>query len=310
MAGTLTVNLALQKSRVDNPLYVKKLNVCGVQLDDISVMQQFPNLEVCSFSVNKISDLSSLSGLPRLTELYLRKNAITDLQQVVHLSSVRGLRILGMAENPICEIPDYRAFVIAACPNLVKLDDADISGAERAAAEGRFPDLHLMAPPAPGKSGSNSPRATRHHQPLSLAQDPPSARGSGGSVSSFQDNRRAPPQMTHGNDDVPIGGRAVRPTGSRLARTPPRNAPEPMAPEVFEKPAARQSYHTHHASSHNSHAVHHVKPAYPPPPAKPAASGNTISEEAALNAIFALLPELSPSALSFLKAHITEIGGQ
>lgn len=148
MAGVLTLNLVYQKARTDEVDRIRKLNVCGSSLQDIGVLRHVKNLEVLSLSVNEIEELGALSDLPLLTELYLRRNHVRELNQVLHLSRLRNLRLLNLSDNPICRDPNYRRFVIAAIPSLQNLDDKDIHGEERRAAQHVFPDLCHFVPPS------------------------------------------------------------------------------------------------------------------------------------------------------------------
>lgn len=176
----LTVNQVLQRSRLNDPAHVKKMNVSGSALEDISVMDQFPSVEVCSFAVNDISDLEAFRNCSRLQELYLRKNRIADFAQLLHLSHL-PLRSIGLAENPISGHPNYRFFVISALPQLRKLDDAEVTPSERHEAERTIPDPYAVAaemgvasvPPIAGRPSSTAvqgnmlstspPSANRHH---------------------------------------------------------------------------------------------------------------------------------------------------
>ncbi|RNF26616.1 leucine rich repeat protein [Trypanosoma conorhini] len=147
MAGVLTENLVLQKTKVDNIQRVRKLNVCAAQLSDIGVLRRAINLEVLSLSLNEVSELGVLENCRRLCELYLRKNRVEDLNQVLHLCDSNYLTVLNLSENPICQDPNYRRFVIAAIASLRRLDDVDILPQEREEAYRVFPNLRTIAPP-------------------------------------------------------------------------------------------------------------------------------------------------------------------
>jgi hypothetical protein len=161
MSCPLTQNLVLQKTKLHELRHVRKLNVCGVQIDDIRVLRETPNVEVLSLSVNEIECLDPLSQLYNLRELYLRRNAINDVRQILHLSKLPFLSSLNMSDNPVSADPNYRKFAIAAVPPLVKLDDVEVSPRERAEAERAFPGLCDAQPPPPlipqGSSHFGSP---------------------------------------------------------------------------------------------------------------------------------------------------------
>lgn len=56
--------------------------MCGQAIDDVSVLQQTPNIEVLSLSVNRITSLRQFAHCSQLKQLYLRANGITDLAEV------------------------------------------------------------------------------------------------------------------------------------------------------------------------------------------------------------------------------------
>ncbi|KAJ9450295.1 cilla- and flagella-associated protein [Diplonema papillatum] len=131
----LTERIVLQKTKVDDLEAVRSLNLWGQNLDDMSILRKMPNATVLSLSVNKINSLASFADCRNLSELYLRKNEVTDLSEVKHLKPLSKLRILWLCENPCASSPSYRAQVIAALPQLEKLDNIDIKPEERALAK-------------------------------------------------------------------------------------------------------------------------------------------------------------------------------
>ena len=62
----LTENTVLNKTRVDNLKHVKNLNLWGNDLVDVSLLQQMPNVEVLSLSVNKINSLQDFGHCTKL----------------------------------------------------------------------------------------------------------------------------------------------------------------------------------------------------------------------------------------------------
>ena len=135
MSKKLTRELIVQKIRSDRLGSIKNLNLWGTNLDDVSLIQEMPSLEIISLSVNKIRSLKPFSGLPNLRELYLRNNMISDLNEIKNLMDCENLQILWLKENPIADNPNYRNIIISALPQLVKLDDITITEEERLNAE-------------------------------------------------------------------------------------------------------------------------------------------------------------------------------
>jgi Leucine-rich repeat (LRR) protein len=121
----------LAKCKVNTLDEVKNLNLWGCDLEDISILTELHNVEVVSLSVNKIRTLKSFSNCNKLTELYLRKNHITSLEDIYYLQECKNLRILWLGENPICENTNYRNFTIQSLPWLVKLDNILVKDSEK-----------------------------------------------------------------------------------------------------------------------------------------------------------------------------------
>jgi len=119
------------KTKCDRMDLIKNLNLWGNDLDDISVVQSMPNLEVLSLSVNCVSSLTDLKYCPKLSELYLRKNEIWDLAEVLNLRHHQQMRVLWLSENPCTALPHYRRYVLHHLPGLTKLDSLDVTDGER-----------------------------------------------------------------------------------------------------------------------------------------------------------------------------------
>ncbi len=101
---------------------LKVINIWGKDVEDISILTKFPNLETLCLSCNNISDLSHIQNCHALKELYLRNNKIKDLKQLMHLKSLNNLRILSINDNPITQIENYRYFVEKNLPQIKNLD--------------------------------------------------------------------------------------------------------------------------------------------------------------------------------------------
>jgi len=70
-----------------------------------SLRESFLNLNVLFLccSVNKISTLSPFEDCNKLQELYLRKNNISDINEIAYLQNLPALRYLWLEENPCCD---------------------------------------------------------------------------------------------------------------------------------------------------------------------------------------------------------------
>lgn len=125
--GKLTESMVLQRTRQTDLESVRELNCWGSDLTDVSIVRRMPNIQILSLSVNRISTLRDFKCCLALKDLYLRKNCIEDLSELMHLQALPNLRVLWLAENPCAYLPDYRNTVLRYLPNLLKLDNIAVS---------------------------------------------------------------------------------------------------------------------------------------------------------------------------------------
>lgn len=305
MAGVLTLNLVLQKSKIDDIRRVQKLNVCAAQLQDIGVLRQATSLEVLSLSLNEITEIGAISSCRRLRELYLRKNQIRDINQVLHLTRLPTLQVLNLSDNPISRDPNYRRFVVAAIPSLERLDDVNISDEEREGALQVFPELVYFAPPvspyaappdsafmpAPSQTGGGNKPAAHHQQHPSQggrggARGNRNARDREGSYDSLHSsaNRRG-----HGNASG----------GGRREVAPPQQHYQQQQPQQHRAPPSAPSQHYDPRGVPSGRGNSGQR--------GPGASGGYTggpSEEGVVQAVKVLCSELSPEGLEQVRRFI------
>ena len=131
----LTADLVFTKTKSDSLHNIKNLNLWGNDLEDLSLIEKMPNLEVISLSVNRISSLRDFSKCFKLQELYLRKNNISDIREIRHLVNLPTLKVLWLHDNPCAQIENYREITIKYLPHLMKLDNNPVTPEERAASQ-------------------------------------------------------------------------------------------------------------------------------------------------------------------------------
>ena len=68
MSKKLTRELIAQKAKSDRLESIRKLNLWGSNLEDISIIAEMPLLEIVSLSVNKIRTLKPFANLQNLKE--------------------------------------------------------------------------------------------------------------------------------------------------------------------------------------------------------------------------------------------------
>lgn len=131
MSKKLTQEMISMKAKNNRIQTITHINFWGSDLDDISILSNMPMLEVVSLSVNKIRFLKSFENMQNLKQLSLRKNLISDFNELKYLATCPNLQILWLSENPISDSPNYRSLVIKYLPSLIKLDDVTITDSER-----------------------------------------------------------------------------------------------------------------------------------------------------------------------------------
>ena len=123
----LTKELILSKyPKYSNIKEIKKLDIWGEDIEDISIISKMPNLEIISLSSNKISSLSPLSHCLNMREIYLRNNNIYSFEELYHLKNLSKLKVLWLEGNPISKDIFYTEKVLNILPKLHNLDNKSI----------------------------------------------------------------------------------------------------------------------------------------------------------------------------------------
>lgn len=177
----LTENCVLSRTRAQDLKSVRKLNCWGSELEDVSIVRKMSHVEVLSLSVNNISTLADFAHCKNLQELYIRKNNIQHLNEVLYLKDLPKLKNLWLADNPCAENDHYRMTVLRHLPNLQKLDNQNVQCQEVEKAKVQGLPLSLpTAPPeaAPGEEQLGTPKSRQASAaaPVSVQQNGGDAR--------------------------------------------------------------------------------------------------------------------------------------
>ena len=105
---------------------IKKLDIWGEDIENISIISKMTNLEILSLSSNKISTLSPLSYCLNLREIYLRNNKISSFEELYNLKKLHKLKVLWLEGNPISKDNFYKEKVMKILPRLHNLDNKNI----------------------------------------------------------------------------------------------------------------------------------------------------------------------------------------
>ncbi|XP_049541406.1 cilia- and flagella-associated protein 410 isoform X9 [Anopheles darlingi] len=211
----LTEEMVIARSKQSDLGAIKKLNCWGSELSDVSIIRRMRGVEVLALSVNRISTLADFENCLNLQELYLRKNNLTDINELVYLQNLPKLKYLWLEENPLEDSagPSYRQIVLRALPHLKKLDNVEVTPEEVAEAM-RAPVAqsppasqrnHEMyenpSPPPQQPPPSSQQQQQYHHQQQYRQQSPPVIERSPGSdqdspVSGYRERVPIAPSMS------------------------------------------------------------------------------------------------------------------
>jgi hypothetical protein len=165
MGKPLTSDMIFQRLKTNKLDSIKNLNLWGHDLEDVSILNDLPNVEVLSLSVNKISTLKDFSNCKKLTELYLRKNLISNIAEVQYLVGLEKLRVLWLCDNPCANLPQYRPYIIHLLQNLEKLDNANVTPEEREASQNmNFANIEPLGKSSPERVENKSPPHQKAHE--------------------------------------------------------------------------------------------------------------------------------------------------
>lgn len=154
MSLKLTEEMIIRKAKGNFSLpYIKNLKFFNSFLKDISIVSQCTSIESATFSKNNISSLSCFKNLRNLRELSLADNNISNINELIYLSSCQNLIKLWLRNNPISSLWDYRIQVIRYIPSLKYLDDQEITQEEK-----------IMANNKKYRPPSHDPMVIREHK--------------------------------------------------------------------------------------------------------------------------------------------------
>lgn len=126
MSKKLTLDLILSETNNKNFSNITTLNIVDNNINDISILTQFPSLEIVSLCTNNIKDLSVFKNLKNIKKLNLKENKISDFSQIESLKNCKQLEYLNLKENPISKDPNYTQKIKEILPQLKVLDDIEI----------------------------------------------------------------------------------------------------------------------------------------------------------------------------------------
>lgn len=119
---------------------LKWLDLSFNKIRKIQGLDTLVNLEDLSLYSNKISSVEGLEKCSKLQCLSLGNNKIDSMEQIIRLRQLRSLKMLTLADNPICKETEYRMIVLAYVDNITYLDYALIDNNDRHLAKEQYHD--------------------------------------------------------------------------------------------------------------------------------------------------------------------------
>ncbi|XP_050098429.1 sex-determining region Y protein isoform X3 [Anopheles aquasalis] len=264
----LTEEMVIARSKQSDLGAIKKLNCWGSELSDVSIIRRMRGVEVLALSVNRISTLADFENCLNLQELYLRKNNLTDINELVYLQNLPKLKYLWLEENPLEDSagPSYRQIVLRALPHLKKLDNVEVTPEEVAEAmrapvaqsppaSQRNHEMYENPSPPPQQPPPSSQQQQQqqqyHHQQQQYRQQSPP-------VIEQQQHQQMSPENTESECISDPADRASLPS-SPLQRSPSnRDCYSPPAAHQHRQqaPSQAQPHATSHYSGNSQHHQH------------------------------------------------------
>jgi Leucine-rich repeat (LRR) protein len=123
-------------SGLGNLSSLEKLVASTCDLQDLNGLQgltrSFTELDVANNKINSLEALSTAAeSLKGLLNLNIANNAIEDLDELVHLASLRALSSVNLAGNPCADAEEFRIEVVLRVPTIKSISGEDVTSEER-----------------------------------------------------------------------------------------------------------------------------------------------------------------------------------
>lgn len=121
-------------------VHLKWLDLSFNEIKKISGLEKLIHLEDLSLYKNQISVVEGLEKCTKLQCLSLGNNLLDGMDPLYKIRSLKGLKMLTLAGNPISKMGDYKLLVLAYIDDITYLDYALIDPADRALAKEQYHD--------------------------------------------------------------------------------------------------------------------------------------------------------------------------
>ncbi|XP_033122052.1 centriolin-like [Anneissia japonica] len=137
---SLSCNQIEKIERLDNLTRLRELDLSFNCITHIEGLDTLVGLQKLNLSGNLIECIPSGIGkkLKRLRVLRVTRNLLFSLHDIAHLRPMRDLTQLSIEQNPLCELPHFRQYIIFQLRSIESLDGLQITHADRTNANERF----------------------------------------------------------------------------------------------------------------------------------------------------------------------------
>merc|ERR1719313_1259550 len=101
---------------------LRVLNLAGNQIEEVCNLEGLHSLTELNLRRNQIRSMVGMEQLPNLLRVFLSHNRLESLESLDNLLDSPTLQEVSLDHNPICNAPNYRAFVLERAKNLRHLD--------------------------------------------------------------------------------------------------------------------------------------------------------------------------------------------
>ncbi|XP_033730276.1 centriolin-like isoform X4 [Pecten maximus] len=136
----LSCNMIEKVEKLEKLIKLRELNLAYNNITKIEGLENLANLQMLNLTGNNIEHIPIWLGkrLKALRILHLGKNNLQSMSELAKLKPLPDLLELTVAENPLCQIPHCRLYLIFHLRTLQVLDSQPVTEEERRHARDRF----------------------------------------------------------------------------------------------------------------------------------------------------------------------------
>lgn len=136
----LSCNMIERVEKLEKLIKLRELNLAYNNITKAEGLENLANLQVLNLTGNNIEHIPIWLGkrLKALRTLHIGKNNLQSMSELAKLKPLPDLLELTVAENPLCQIPHCRHYLIFHLRTLQVLDSQTVTEEERRQARDRF----------------------------------------------------------------------------------------------------------------------------------------------------------------------------